>query len=119
LSVTLDPEAPSGLLVHSFAGDDWRSCRDHVRALLGLPVWQPGDEQDRTVPYSRIASFDRAAVDQERERQPRTEDDLIRIERAAAIWNEAQDPDGTIAEQYLKSRALTDLLVDRPARRSP
>ncbi len=82
LSVKIDRGVPSGLLLHSFAGDDWRICRDHVLALLGLPAWQPGDEQDRTIPTSRIRSFDRAAADHESERQPRTEDDLIRIERA-------------------------------------
>ena len=106
LSVKLDPAAQGGLLVHSFASDDWRDCRDHVRLLLGLPAWQPGDENDRTVAISKITSFDQAAVDREPERRPRTEDDLIRIERATQIWNEAQDPHGTIAEQYLRSRAL-------------
>lgn len=106
LSIKLDPSAPSGLLVHSFAGDDWRICRDYVRELFGLPVWQPGDEQDRTVPNTTITSFDRAAVDDETKLQPRTEDDLIRIERVARIWNEAEDSRGTIGEQYLKSRAL-------------
>jgi hypothetical protein len=106
LSVKLDPSAPNGLFVHSFAGDDWRVCRDYVRARLGLAAWQPGDEQDRVVPTSSIPSFDRAAVDRASDRQPRTEDDLIRIERAVRIWNEAQNPCGTVAEQYLKSRAL-------------
>jgi len=27
----------SDFLVHSFAGQDWRECRDHVRKRLGLP----------------------------------------------------------------------------------
>ena len=25
-------------IVHSFAGDDWRACKDHVARLLGLPA---------------------------------------------------------------------------------
>jgi hypothetical protein len=41
LSVTLSPTAPDGLLIHSFAGDDWRRCRDHVRERIGLPVFRP------------------------------------------------------------------------------
>ena len=37
LTVLLDFSAPEGFVVHSFAGDDWQSCRDHVRERLGLP----------------------------------------------------------------------------------
>jgi hypothetical protein len=36
LSVRVDPNAPDGVLVHSFAADDWRACRDHVKARLGI-----------------------------------------------------------------------------------
>jgi len=36
----------------------------------------------------------------------RTEDDLLRIKRAQALWNEAADPRGTRAVQYLTARAL-------------
>ena len=31
LSVKLDSKAPDGFVVHSFAGDDPITCRDHVR----------------------------------------------------------------------------------------
>jgi hypothetical protein len=31
-----------GFVVHSFSGDDWRVCRDHVRAALGLPTFGSG-----------------------------------------------------------------------------
>jgi hypothetical protein len=48
----------------------------------------------------------RRAVDREAEHRPRSEDDLIRIQRAVTIWNEAGDPRGTLAERYLNSRAL-------------
>jgi hypothetical protein len=40
LSVKLDPTAPDEFLTYSHAGDDWRLCRDHVRARLGLPPWR-------------------------------------------------------------------------------
>lgn len=40
-SVTFDANAPDGFLVHSFAGDDPIACKDHVRARLGLPAFQP------------------------------------------------------------------------------
>src|SRR6516162_8756127 len=93
-------------VVYSHAGNDWRDCRDYVRQRLGLPAWQPGDGRDRSVAPSRLAAFNRAAVDAESERRPRTQEALARIARAVAIWNEAVDPRGTPAEQYLASRAL-------------
>jgi putative DNA primase/helicase len=99
---------PAGddFVVFSHAGDDWRDCRDYVSERLGLPRWQPGDGQDRRVNPSRVRDFDRTVVDAEAERRERTKDDLVRIERATALWREAVDPRGTVAVQYLKARAL-------------
>src|SRR3954470_16482332 len=36
LVVTIDPTAPDGFLVHSFAGDDPIRCKDYVRERCGL-----------------------------------------------------------------------------------
>ena len=36
LSIKIDPAAPEGFIVHSFAGDSPIECRDYVRAALGL-----------------------------------------------------------------------------------
>src|SRR3954453_12046732 len=44
LSVKLDPRAPEGFIVHSFAADDPIKCRDHVRDRAGLEAWQPARE---------------------------------------------------------------------------
>jgi hypothetical protein len=41
LSVKLDPEAPDGFIVHSFANDDPIKCKDYVRGKFGLPEWKP------------------------------------------------------------------------------
>jgi hypothetical protein len=41
LSVKLDPNAPDGFVVHSFAGDDPIVCRDYVRGKAGLREWKP------------------------------------------------------------------------------
>lgn len=49
LSVMLDPDAPEGFIVHSFSDDDPIQCREHVRAKLGLPDWQPA-KSDRLHP---------------------------------------------------------------------
>jgi hypothetical protein len=103
LQVTL---SPSGFLVHSFAGDDWKICRDHVRSRLGLPPWEPGDGQGRRIHPSRTKEFNRRAVDREAKFRSRTEDDLVRIGCATEIWNKAVDPRGTLAERYLSSRRL-------------
>jgi putative DNA primase/helicase len=36
LSVSVDPHAPDGFVAFSFAGDNWRVCRDHIRERLGI-----------------------------------------------------------------------------------
>jgi hypothetical protein len=41
-SLKLDPTAPEGFVVHSFAGDDPIAIRDHVRDRCKLPQWKPG-----------------------------------------------------------------------------
>ena len=97
--MTLIDDADDGFLVHSFAGDDWRDCRDYVRGRLGLGSWQPTERQPR-----------RHVVE-----QPRRADSL-----ALTIWNESVDAHGTPVERYLVSRHLTlpsgaDVLRFHPA----
>ena len=110
LQITVSSNAPDGFLTHSFAGDHWQDCRDYVRARLGLPQWEPGDEQNRRVVHVR--EFDHRPVDIEGPR-PRTDDELLRLQRARDLWSEARDPRGTLAETYLQLRRLT--LEDRIA----
>jgi putative DNA primase/helicase len=114
LAVRLDPSAPDGFLVHSYAGDDWRACRDHVRQRLGLPAWKPGDEQCRIIPQRHIDKWDLATVEAEASEPPRgwTEDELMRIHKAQRIWNEGCDPWGTLAERYLREGRKLDLPND-------
>jgi hypothetical protein len=102
----LDRDAPDGFWVHSFANDDWQTCRDYVRGRLGLPEWEPGDEQSRRVGVSRLGEFDRRAVDAESAPHPFSDDDLNRIKRAREIWDQAVDPCHTLAEDYLNARGL-------------
>src|SRR3984957_7167638 len=83
LSVTLSASAPDGFIVFSHAGDDWRTCRDHVRSLLRTdraPAWRPCD-RSASLPADNSA-------------------------RAVALWNSAVDPRGTSVERYLKRRGL-------------
>jgi Toprim domain len=114
LSIRIEPGAPDGFIVYSFAGDDPFACRDYVRERLGFPEWAPGDEQDRRIDASRRGRFDRTAIDREAVKRPRTEDDHVRIERAVTIWKEGSDPKGTLAETYLnihRKLALDDDLA--------
>jgi putative DNA primase/helicase len=76
------------VIVCSFANDDWRECRDYVLAKLGLrgPEIAPvrpivtGETEDPSRPGNAA--------------------------RAACIWQESTDPHGTLAEKYLRGRAL-------------
>jgi hypothetical protein len=79
------------LLVHCYAGCDRLDVLDALRRRGLLD-----DNSTR--------EWDRHAV--ERARQPRTDDDFARIQRARAIWLEARDPRGTLAEAYLCLRRL-------------
>jgi putative DNA primase/helicase len=111
LSVKLDASAPDGFLVYSHAGDDWKECRDYVRSRLGLPAWEPGDEQRRSIPQSHVEKWDFAAIDAEANEGPRAwnEDEIGRINAARRIWNEGADPRGTLAERYLHDGRNLDL----------
>jgi putative DNA primase/helicase len=115
LAIKAEPSAPDGFLVFSHADDDWRTCRDYVRQRLGLPAWQPGDEhhEQRTIPRHQIDKWDFDIIDNECEDRQRTEDDLIRINRAIKIWEGGTSPVKTAAEDYLRSRAL--ILTDELA----
>jgi hypothetical protein len=106
LAICLSASAPDGFLVHSHAGDDWMECRDYIRQKLGMQPWEPGDEQGRTIPEQHVAKWDFATTEAEANDMIRTEDDLVRINRAQKIWNEASKKPEQPALDYLASRAL-------------
>ena len=108
LAISISNDAPDGFVLHSFANDHWKDCRDYVRQKLNLPDWEPGDDShgQRRIPQQLIEKWDFAIADATAEDMRLTEDDLVRIERARNIWNEARDPRGTAAENYLRARAL-------------
>jgi putative DNA primase/helicase len=98
LAITISPSAPSGILVHSFAGDDWRSCRKYVLDRLGMRDG-PRYRQGRFFPT-----------------QPPTQpppDDHERVRHALGIFGEAKDLRGTPAWTYLDRRGIAlDQLPD-------
>jgi putative DNA primase/helicase len=117
LAVKLDPGAADGFVTFSHAGDDWRQCRDHVRALLKLPAWEPGDGQHRRIPTGHIDKWDvsATAIDAEKEQQALDDDQLARAAYARRVWDAGTDPRGTLGEKYLnEQRRLSEMRI--PAR---
>jgi len=88
LSVRPNPRAPGHLLVHSFANDDWRACRDHVRDRLGLAQGAGTLHHEAPGPSSPPA------------------DTAARTANALWLWGEARDPRSTRVEAYLQHRGL-------------
>jgi putative DNA primase/helicase len=82
LAVTFSSSAPDGFTVHSFAGDTWTACKDHVRAALGI-------------------KRERVPVEFSEQSKPT---DTIKF--ALDIWGNTQSARGTIVETYLLSRRI-------------
>jgi hypothetical protein len=74
---------PKGFVVHSFADDDWKECRDYVRSRLG---WADDWKQDNNKVRNMTGIND----------QQRRKKDALKL------WNEAIDPRGTLVETYLR-----------------
>jgi putative DNA primase/helicase len=81
------------IIVYSFCGDDWRECRDFVKARLGLRGPEMASTQPSAKRESLLPSRPQNAAS------------------AARIWHESLDPHGTIVERYLQTRGL-ELLDD-------
>jgi putative DNA primase/helicase len=92
LSIRLNAGAPDGLWTYSFSGDDWRACREYVRARLR--IGPDLDERKRQAPNSRgerenIACRERAA---------------FVSRKIEAIIRELVPLCGTPAQEYLRAR---------------
>jgi hypothetical protein len=88
-SLSIKINASGEIVVHSYAGDDWRLCREHVRAKLGLPRHDDGQRERRS------RSF-----------QQHHDDGRGNHALAARLWREASDSRGTLVEIYLTLRRL-------------
>jgi hypothetical protein len=79
---------------HSFSpATPWRECADYLRCQ-GILV---DEQQERSAPISR--QWEPSTL-------PAVEDAARRRNVALGIWSEALDPRGTLAELYLRSRAV-------------
>jgi len=91
LSIRFQPN--SDFIVSSFAGDDWRDCRDYVRERLGL-----GDRRGQR----------REATKRQARPAPRP-DDGDRSEFALRLWREAVPIAGTLGARYFCDQRSLDI----------
>jgi hypothetical protein len=89
MAVYIDNTNADGFRVHSFSGDDWKVCRDYVKARLGIA--------DGPMPRHQPAPL--------REAKP-VRDDADRMAFALKIWQEARAIRDTPAAVYLVSRGI-------------
>jgi putative DNA primase/helicase len=90
LSVKFVPGNQDGFICTSFANDDFKACRDHVKAVLGI---------DRTRTPVRFAPV-------------KYNDDADNVKIALRLWEQTTSLAGTLAETYLRSRGITDIEVE-------
>ncbi|MDR3527397.1 MAG: toprim domain-containing protein [Rhizomicrobium sp.] len=100
LSILVDPQAPDGFVVMSFAGDDIIPCRDFVRERLGMGSWRPGMNRER--------------LETPRHHVPPT-DYSEKITLALSIWRSAEPIKETWAAKYLSARGIAN--TDNPSLR--
>lgn len=93
MAVFIDPYSPDLFRVHSYAGDDWKLCRDYVKAKLGIEDTRQRHSEPRR---EWIATPKPAAQI----------DDALRTTKALAIWGEARNLEGTPGLTYLAKREI-------------
>jgi len=82
--------------VTSYAGDDWRQCKDYIRERLGLPNdWRREPANDNTAPVIHLHAPDDGA------------DLRRRVRSALRRWDTSIPIAGTLVETYLASRGLS------------
>ena len=107
LRVAISASSPQGFIAHSFAGDDWQTCRDYVASRLGLD-WD-GWKRDRPDPEPNV----KPPIDQQAARNLASAAQIIRELRPIAT-----SPD---AMRYFEearridTKAIADVLSDADA----
>ena len=84
LAIRISPDAPDGFLTYSHAGDDFRVCRDHVRARLGINGARAARAPERPRPA------------------PTPTDKAAQHRKAAWMWAHSKPIAGSPAETYLR-----------------
>jgi len=99
LQVLFDPQAPDGFVVRSYANDDFRECREHVKSALGIAT----DYRSRRAAPRPVAVADTG----------RDEKAANRKRWALDLWRSAVDPRDTAVQLYFQiHREGLDLSAD-------
>jgi RecA-family ATPase len=93
LSIKLDPSAPDGFVVNSFANDDPIACKDYVRERCGLPAFKPNGGTRQRASHTSIEKLMQAAINSQV--RPTPQGQLV----AAFDYRDAA---GTLLYQVLK-----------------
>ena len=88
LSIIFGEQFPNGFIVHSFAGDDWKACRDYVKSVLGIINDYKSRETVRIAPLPTKGNTDKTKF-------------------AERIWNESTRYIDSPAWNYLVTRGLS------------
>jgi putative DNA primase/helicase len=99
LAVRPSTSAPDQLLIFSHCGDDWRLCREHVHARLGLARRRP----DHAAHVAHTLSVRAHISSIERDNDV---EDAERTRRALAIWTDTVNPRRTPVWRYLAARGV-------------
>ena len=140
LSVRLSHQSPTGYIVFSHSGDDFRVARDFVAAKIGIgsDAWRKcrqigditswirkfGEGQDASANSDKANSeTNRDNISVCSDEQPKSQrdtskkeasDNAARIARARAIWDGAGPASGSLVEAYIAGRGLSlDLVSNR------
>ena len=105
LSVRLSAQSPTGFIVHTFSGHDFREARDYVAAKLELGPDSWKQRQDRTL-YNIQGSAQAWPEDTLYKLQDDQSDNAARIARVRVIWDEARPATDSPVEVYLAGRGL-------------
>jgi putative DNA primase/helicase len=102
LSIRLSAASPGGFIVHSFASDDWRDCRDYVKQHLGLPIdgWGTKQKQALHQPFTGMSKIP-GLVKLEAEAS-----DQRALASAGRIARKSVPLIGTLGEQYLRDTQM-------------
>jgi hypothetical protein len=98
LSIKLEPNAPGGFLVHSFAGDDPMACKDYVRRVLGIPAFGTANHRPHRTQTKGARGW--MAASRHAPADPRS---AKQLSKARWLWGQATPIAGTPAETYLRS----------------
>ncbi len=95
-------DGPNGdVVVHCFAGCDWRDVKDALRQRSLLPEWVPGGDHGHTGKPRARPNLGKARNAADRA------DEAKRIQQALEIWRRCVPAEGTPVEAYLRSRGIT------------